>query len=49
VEHCNSQHSVVLVLGWGGACRETNQQSRDQDFFDHFPSSLFIAEGGRHR
>jgi len=35
--------------GWGGACRETNQQSRDQDFFDHFPSSLFIAEGGRHR
>ena len=29
--------------GWGGACRETNQQSRDQDYFDHFPSSLFIV------
>src|ERR1700722_19440704 len=29
--------------GWGGACRETNQQSRDQDYFDHFPSSLYIV------
>ena len=29
--------------GWGGACRETNQQSRDQDYFDHFPSSLFTV------
>src|SRR4029077_11412611 len=44
VKHCNSQHSAVLALGrMGGACRGTNQQSRDQDYFDHFPSSLFIV------
>jgi hypothetical protein len=50
VKHCNSQHSAVLALErMGGASRETNQQSRDQDYFDHFPSSLFIAEVGRHR
>src|SRR4029077_14879439 len=44
VKHCNSQHSAVLALGrMGGACRGTNQQSRDQDYFDHIPSSLFIV------
>ena len=41
--YCNSQHSVVLVLVEMGACRGTNKQSRDQDYFDHFPSSLFIV------
>jgi hypothetical protein len=43
----NGKTEIGIVVAFiSGLCRETNQQSRDQDYFDHFPSSRTLQADG---